>query len=102
MDKNDVLDKARHEGNDEGMKHAKNKGRAWGVAAFTAVYVIISIFNLITDKPNDIENLFYTAYISAESFPEFLFTKKKIFLFTAVFGAVVTVVGLINYMTGKM
>lgn len=100
MDKKEILEKAQAEAVDEGLKDAQNKGRIWGVAAFTIVYIAITIFNSVKDRPNDLANTFFTAYLAAESIPEYLFTKKKIYLFIAIFGAVAAIISLITYIAG--
>ena len=100
MDKKEILEKAQTESVDEGLEHAKNKGNAWGVAAFLAVYVVVTVFNSIKDKPNDIPTIFFMAYLAAESIPEYIFTKKKIFLVTSVAAGIAAVLDLILYMTG--
>ncbi|MDD7331420.1 DUF6442 family protein [Eubacterium sp.] len=100
MDKAKILEKAQKESDDEGLQNAGNKGRAWGVVAFTAVYVIITIFNFVKDNPNNIPSLFFMAYLAAESIPEFIFTKKKIFLFTSICAGIAAILNLIQYMTG--
>ena len=100
VDKAKILEKAQKESDDEGLQNARNKGRAWGVVAFTAVYVIITIFNFVKDNPNNIPSLFFMAYLAAESIPEFIFTKKKIFLFTSICAGIAAILNLIQYMTG--
>ena len=100
VDKKKILEKAQKESDDEGLQNARNKGRAWGVVAFTAVYVIITIFNFVKDNPNNIPSLFFMAYIAAESIPEFIFTKKKIFLFTSICAGIAAILNLVQYMTG--
>ena len=100
VDKKEILAKAQKESDDEGLQNAGNKGRAWGVVAFTAVYVIITIFNFVKDNPNNIPSLFFMVYIAAESIPEFIFTKKKIFLFTSICAGIAAILNLIQYMTG--
>ena len=100
VDKKKILEKAQKESDDEGLQNARNKGRAWGVVAFTAVYVIITIFNFVRDNPNNVPSLFFMAYIAAESIPEFIFTKKKIFLFTSICAGIAAILNLIQYMTG--
>lgn len=100
VDKKEILEKAQKESDDEGLQNAKNKGRAWGVVAFTAVYVIITIFNYVKDNPNDVPSIFFMIYLAAESIPEFIFTKKKIFLFTSICAGIAAILNLIQYMTG--
>ena len=100
MDKREILEKAQAESADEGLEHAQNRGRIWGVAAFMSVYIVITIFKIIKDKPNDIATMFFMAYLSAESIPEYIFTKKKIFLVTAILGAPTAILNMILYITG--
>ena len=100
MDKKEILEKAQIESVDEGMENAKNKGRIWGVAAFLLVYYAVTIFNNIKDKPNDIPNMFLMAYLAAESIPEYIFTKKKIYIFIAISGALAMIVTMVKYFLG--
>ena len=100
MDKKEILEKAQAESVDEGMNNAQNKGRLWGVTAFTIVYFAITIFNNVKGKPNDLANIFFMTYLAAESIPEYIFTKKKIYIFTATFGAIAAIISLIIYITG--
>lgn len=98
MDRNEILEKAQAESFDEGLENVQNNGRKWGVAAFVVVYIVITIFNMIKDKPNDIATIFLMAYLAAESIPEYIFTKKKIYIFTAIAAAIAAVITMINYM----
>ena len=100
VDKKEILEKAQKDSDDEGLQNARNKGRAWGVVAFMAVYVIVTIFNFVKDNPNDVPSIFFMAYLAAESIPEFIFTKKKIFLFTSICAGIAAILNLIQYMTG--
>ena len=100
MDKKEILEKAQTESVDEGLENAQNKGRLWGVGAFILVYVAVTIFNSIKNRSNDLPSTFMMAYIAAESIPEYIFTKKKIYIFTAVFGAIAAIISLISYITG--
>lgn len=100
MDKKEILEKAQAESVDEGLENAQNKGRMWGIAVFAIIYIAITIFNAVKDKPNDIPNLFLMAYFAAESIPQYIFTKKKIYIFTAVCGAIAAIISLIDYITG--
>ena len=100
MDKKEILEKAQAESVDEGLKNAQNKGRAWSVTVFVIVYFAITIFNNVKDRPNDLANMFFMAYLAAESIPEYIFTKKKIYIFTAIFGAIAAIISLIYYIVG--
>lgn len=100
MNKKEILEKAQAESVDEGLENAQNKGRAWGVAAFTIVYIAITIFNTVTDKPNHLASMFFMAYLAAGSIPEYMFTKKKIYLATAIISALAAILNLINYIMG--
>ena len=57
VDKKEILEKAQKDSDDEGLQNARNKGRAWGVVAFMAVYVIVTIFNFVKDNPNDVPSI---------------------------------------------
>ncbi len=97
MDKKEILEKAQAESVDEGLKNAQNKGRMWGVTAFIVVYFVITIFNNFKEKPNDLANVFFMTYVAAESIPEYIFTRKKIYIVLAVFGAIAAIFSLIYY-----
>lgn len=100
MDKKEILEKAQIENDDEGLKNARIKGQKWGIAAFSAVFVIVVVLNTIKDRSNDIPFMFYMAYLAAESVPEFIFTKKKIYLFNAVCGGIAAMLILVTYIIG--
>lgn len=100
MNKKEILEKAQAEAADEGFENAQNKGRAWGVAAFTIVYIAITIFNAVTGKPNSLAACFFMTYLAAESIPAYMFTKKKIYLFTAIISAIAAIISLLNYIMG--
>ena len=100
MNKKEILEKAQAESVDEGLENAQNKGRVWGVAAFMIVYIVITIFNIIKDKPNELASMFLMAYLAAESIPEYMFTKRKISLWTAIISALAAILNLINYIMG--
>ncbi len=100
MDKKEILQKAQKTNEDEGVENAKNKGRLFGVTAFFAVYVVITVLNAIKDKPNDIASLLFMTYIAAESIPQYTFTKKKIYIVTAILGVVAAMLIFIKYIVG--
>lgn len=94
------MEKAQTESVDEGLENAQNKVRIWGVGTFILVYVAVTIFNSIKNRSNDLPSTFLMAYFAAESITEYMFTKKKIYIFTAVFGAIAAIISLISYITG--
>lgn len=100
VDKEEILKRAQTESVDEGLENARSKSNAYGIMAFLIVYIVITIFNLIKHKSNDIPTIFFMAYLAAESIPEYIFTKKKIFLITSVASGIAAVLDLILYMTG--
>lgn len=102
MDKKEILKKAQQDSEDEGLNNAMNLGRKWGVYAFLAVYIVITVFNFVKDKPNDIPTMFFMAYLACESIPQYAFTKKKIFLITAICASAAAIVTLVRYMIGAM
>lgn len=102
MNKKEILKKAQQDSEDEGLNNAMNLGRKWGVVAFLAVYIVITIFNFVKHKSNDIPTTFFMAYLACESIPQYVFTKKKIFLITAICAAVAAIETLIRYMIGAM
>ena len=104
MNKEEILKKAKQEGLigvDDGTRHMQNQGRLFGRMAFTAVYVVIAIFSLITD--NEINagiTAMFLACLTGEILSEWKSTKKKVYLFFMLIGAVSTVIALIITISG--
>ena len=82
MDKKEILQRAQRENQDDGMAAAENRGRKYGFSAFCILCIAVLIFNDIYDRPNDLPMAVMMAYLAAESYPRFAFTRKKSFRFS--------------------
>ena len=49
MDKNEILEKSRKENQlrDEGILHAQEKGRKWGVVGFLSLFIAVQVYQLV-------------------------------------------------------
>ncbi len=97
MDKETILAKSRKEKNDEGMIIAENRGRKLGISVFCGFYVVITVFNLFTDQPNNIPTAMFWAYIAAEALPKYRFTKSKTYLITSIAAFIAALASLLNF-----
>lgn len=98
MDKEQILEKSRSENLDEGIKNAENQGREIGITAFFIMLIIIIIFNWCTNQTNDALLAVFWAFVAAEAYPRYRFSKKKSLLVTTIAGGLVSLANLITYM----
>ena len=84
MDKKEILQRAQRETQDDGMAAAETRGRKYGFSAFCILCIAVLIFNDIYDRPNDLPMAVMMAYLAAESYPRFAFTRKKSDLVLAI------------------
>ena len=61
MDKNEILEKSRKENqlHDEGVLHAQEKGRQWGVLGFLALCVAVQVYHLVLGLDNSLPMVFF-------------------------------------------
>lgn len=98
MDKNELLELARAENVDEGELHAQSKGRFTGYIAFLVVYIFISTFNGFVGVPtNYAVHAMFMAFVAAESYPKWKFTKAKKYLLVTVLGGALTLLFLARF-----
>lgn len=76
MNRDEILMRSRAEGSDEGVAHARNKGRHYGKIAICILYAIICIHDLIYLADNPAPHIMFYGYFSAESFGMYRFTRK--------------------------
>ncbi len=88
MNKEEVLKLSREQKEDEGELFAENSGRRFGVIGFSAVFVILLLFNFLTGQSNFVPFTMFWAYGAAEAYGKYCVTKKKVFLITTIFAAV--------------
>lgn len=97
MDKKEILQRAQRENQDDGMAAAENRGRKYGYSAFWTLCIAVLIFNNIYDRPNDLPMAVMMAYLAAESYPRFAFTRKKSDLVLAILATVAGAAALAAY-----
>ena len=93
MDKKEILQRAQRENQDDGMAAAENRGRKYGFSAFWTLCIAVLIFNGIYDRPNDLPMALMMAYLAAESYPRFAFTRKKSDLVLAILTTIAAAAG---------
>lgn len=91
MNKEEVLMKSRQEKTDEGMTAAEAAGRKIGITAFCIVFVIITLFNFFNGESNYGPMAMFWAFLAAEAYPKYRFTKNKAYLITVVAGAIASI-----------
>lgn len=102
MDKNEILEKSRTEGQDEGMVRAVEKGRRFGEVAFlTMTIVLILLKSYFGDRGSDVQALFW-AFIAAASWPKYRFTGQKALLLTTILGGVCALANLAAYIIAQV
>jgi hypothetical protein len=90
MKKEEILEMSRKSNSDEGMEYAENQGRKIGFFVFAILFVIIALFSLFTQQTgtlNAASSLFW-AFMAAESYPKYRFTRKKAYLVSTIAGCV--------------
>lgn len=98
MDKKELLKRAKAENVDEGELYAQSKGRLTGFIAFLVVYIFISTFNgFVGLATNYAVHAMFMAFIAAESYPKWKFTKKTIYLLVTIFGGCLTLLFLVKF-----
>lgn len=97
MNKEEILKKSREENNDEGLIEVENNGRKLGEMAFTLMFIFILIINFSNGKSSYAPMAMFWAFLAAESYPKFKFTKKKAYLFSTFAGLIASIVYLISF-----
>ena len=97
MEKEEVLAMSRREKTDEGFTVAEHQGRRLGVAAFSAVLIFIVLFNLFTGQNNNIPLSLCWAFVAAEAYPKYKFTRKSSYLVVVVAGSIACIAFLIAH-----
>lgn len=97
MNKEEILERSRKEHKDEGFQSAEDKGRELGMIAFCLVFIFITIFNLIHGRENEAPLAMFWAFLAAEAYPKYRFTKRKSYLVSTIAGAIASILNLIQY-----
>lgn len=91
MNKEEILQKSRQENKDEGRIAAEAAGRKIGVTAFCIVFVIIMLLNFFSGQSNYGVMAMFWAFLAAEAYPKYRFTKQKTYLVTVIAGAIASI-----------
>ena len=102
MTREEILDKSRKENNDEGLTAAEHKGRFLGIQVLCIVFIFVVICNLISGQNSYGPMAMFWAYVAAEAFPKYRFTKKKTFLVATVACATATVANLASFLVAMV
>lgn len=102
MNKEEILAKSRRENLDEGKKNAENQGRQIGIISFITVLIFLFIFNMCTNRSNDALAAVFWAYVAAEAYPRYRFSKEKSLLATSIAGGFLSIANLITYVIGVL
>ena len=99
MDKNEILEKSRKENQlrDEGVLHAQEKGRQWGVVGFLALCAAVQVYHLALGLDNSLPQTFFLGYVSCEALGEYGFRRKKSYLGLGIVAALACVLNLAVY-----
>lgn len=97
MNKEEILEKSRREHKDEGLIDAENKGRGVGITAFCIVFVIIVIFNFFHGQNNNAPFAMFWAFMAAEAYPKYKFTKSTSSLITTIAGGIAAFFFLLSF-----
>ena len=99
MDKNEILEKSRKDNQlrDEGVLHAQEKGRKWGVVGFLSLFVAVQIYHLVMGLHSELPTIFFMGYVSCEALGEYGFRRKKSYLGLGIVAALACVLNLAVY-----
>lgn len=91
MNKEEILEKSRKEGMDEGREFADSQGRRYGVSGMCVMFVVLAVFNLYRGQSNyQILALFF-AYLGMEAFGMYRVNREKIRIVMTVCGLIAAV-----------
>ena len=99
MNKEEILEKSRKSNYDEGMEHAENQGRKIGYIVFMLLFACLVIFSLVFWQIGTlyaVASLFWV-FMGVEAYAKYRFSKKKVYLVTAVAGSLASVCFVANY-----
>lgn len=106
MNKDEILEKSRHENKDEGMENTENEGRKAGITALSITFAFVVVFNLIFGRGNVLASYAASAmfwiFLSTDAFHKFRFTCKKTYLVTTIAAGIASAVSLLNFIIGMI
>lgn len=98
MDKKEVLDRAKKENMDEGKWHARAQGQAAGCVAFALVFIFIAAWSRFTGTEiSPAVYAMFAAFVAAEFYPQWRFTKEKKYLLITVGGGILAIAFLAEF-----
>lgn len=99
MDKNEILERSRKENQlwDEGIQHAREKGRQWGVIGFLALCAAVQIYHLVLGLDNSLPLVFFLGYVTCEALGRYQTRREKHLLVSGCLGALGTLAAMIGY-----
>lgn len=97
MTKEEILARSRNEKKDEGTEYIASRGRRWGVAAMSLMYLALSVFNWANGQDNDQLLAVFWAYLSFEEYGMYKVTHERSRLIAAILGLVAAVLFAVCY-----
>ena len=99
MEKQEILEKSRKENqlHDEGVLHAQEKGRKWGVVGFLSLLIAVQIYQLVQGLDNYLPMSLLWAYLAAQALGKYQARRERRFLWGIVFGAIASLCFLLCY-----
>lgn len=100
MNKDEILEKSRKEGRDEGKEYVDSMGRRYGTAAMCIMFIVLAVFNLYQGQSNHQILALFFAYLGLESYGMYRVNRQKVHVFTMVVGLAAAVLFCIcHFMT---
>ena len=97
MNREEILQKSRDAKQDEGFVQAENQGRRMGIVAFVCVFIFILFFSFINGQNTYAPLTMFWAFVAAEAYPKFRFTRNKAYLLTTICASVLTLCYFVCY-----
>lgn len=90
MNKEEILERSRQAGEDEGMEHTENHGRIVGYFAFSIFYLIIVIFDWVFGDGRTAEAVSSLCFIllASQTYIKYRFARQKTYLVIAIIGSI--------------
>ena len=97
MTKEEILARSRHEKKDEGTEYIASRGRRWGVAAMSLMYLALIVFNWFNGQDNYQLMAVFWAYLGFEAYGMYKVTHERGRLIAAICGLVAAVLFAVCY-----
>lgn len=92
MEKEEILAMSRAEKKDEGAEYVMDKGRRYGIAAMTMIYLALLVFNMIYHQNSYTLFAMYWIYVGFEFLGRYKVTKKSVLLCGSIASVVLGIV----------